>query len=104
LINLQLKENKKCCNDKFVNFFYKCSITKKSGKISFCCKEELKKEFSRIKKILSKKKMNKDEIFFSSYKRIRGAAAHIIFKAFLGHNEHKYIRENFSDKQNSLLR
>ncbi|WNE41393.1 MAG: hypothetical protein AM1032_000133 [Mycoplasmataceae bacterium] len=60
--------------------------------MKICCSLFLEKEISRVTKVINKPKKTNNEIYISSYKGIRGSIGHIIFQAFLGKNEWKYIR------------
>src|SRR5207248_7245699 len=61
-------------------------------------------ETLRVTKQLIKPKRSEKEIYHSSYKSARGSIAHIVFQAFLGVNERKYIRESKNIKEGSILR
>ncbi|CAH1755872.1 1386_t:CDS:2 [Entrophospora sp. SA101] len=64
-----------------------------------CCLKKIQSETLRVTKQLIKPKRSEKEVYHSSYKAVRGSIAHIIFQAFLGVNERKYIRESENVKE-----
>jgi hypothetical protein len=94
----------KCCNSDFRIVNYRHDTKSNLGKITFCCSQKLIKEIERVKVSLKRRTKTTKEIYLSSYKAIRGSIGHVIFQAFLGKNEAKYIRESKNIKENSLLR
>jgi len=64
----------------------------------------MQSETLRVTKQLIKPKRSEKEVYHSAYKAVRGSIAHIIFQAFLGINERKYIRESENVKEESILR
>jgi len=69
-----------------------------------CCLKKIQSETLRVTKQLTKPKRSEQKIYQSSYKSVRGSIAHVIFQAFLGVNERKYIRESKNIKEESILR
>jgi hypothetical protein len=98
------KEDKNCCEKDVFVFFYQKRDYLKWGKMRFCCTIKLDKEIVRVKKNLVRTPKSRIEVYRNSYKVIRGSVGHIIFKAFLGQNESKYIRESGNVKNHSLIR
>lgn len=95
-----------CCNNEYHSFIYSYLGKDKNsfGKMKICCPTSLEKEMSRITSVIKRPRKTYEEIYIFSYKGIRGSVGHIIFQAFLGKNEWKYIRESNHVKEESVLR
>ena len=94
-----------CCENENKIFLYDYlqGTATRSGKIKICCEESLEKELKRIGNLIQKPLKTNEQIYLSCYNRIRGSVGHVIFEAFLGKNEWKYIRESKNIKEGSLL-
>ncbi|MEG7978888.1 MAG: hypothetical protein NY202_03120 [Mollicutes bacterium UO1] len=97
------KGNNKCCSNKLIIILYQ-KANLNIGRMRVCCLQKMQSEALRVTKQLSKPKRSEQEVYQSSYKSVRGSIAHIIFQAFLGVNERKYIRESENIKEDSILR
>jgi hypothetical protein len=97
------KTNSKCCSNKLIVVLYQ-KRNWEIGRMRICCLKKMQSETLRVTKQLIKPKRSEEEVYRSSYKAVRGSIAHIIFQAFLGVNERKYIRESENVKAESILR
>ncbi|CAJ0865895.1 13950_t:CDS:2 [Entrophospora sp. SA101] len=92
------KGNSKCCLNKLMVILYQ-KRNWEIGRMRICCLKKIQSETLRVTKQLIKPKRSEKEVYHSSYKAVRGSIAHIIFQAFLGVNERKYIRESENVKE-----